>query len=135
MKALIRDERVTVYRNADLRERLDAELTRGAVVELGRVSEGARGQAVEVLLPRGERGYISGDIKIVSFSRVILRQDEAPVYRGASAQSEVTCRLRKGCEFQLADKVTGDDGEWVRILDPQGCQGVRRHGGPYMDGG
>jgi hypothetical protein len=123
MKARILGQVARVYSQPDLNSLPIADLMNGYEVEMGGVTKNAAGAWVGVALPNGQRGYFSGDTKILHIKTAILLQKEALVYAEPSALSVVKTRYRRRARFYLADAVDNDGRRWVRVRDFGGAEG------------
>jgi len=123
MKARVLDVQVIVYSDKDPNSAQVAGLTAGNEIELGEVAKNKGLKWVAVTLPKGQRGYIKGDVKVFVFSRLSLLQKEADFKEQPFAMSLVKRKLTRGEQFDRLDVVESDGRQWVKIRDLQGIEG------------
>lgn len=127
MKVKILDPRVTVYAEMDLNSTPLTQLVADNEVELGGVKKKEGKDWVAVVLPGGQKGYLSGETKIYPIKQVSLLQKDVDVYTSPSEGSLVKTRLKKGAKFYLAGSAKQDGKDWVKIREFSGSEG-------YIDG-
>ena len=127
MKARVLDIQAAVYADKDPNSAQIAGLSAGTEIELGSAEKNKGIKWVAATLPKGERGYIRGDVKVFVISRVSLLQKEADVRDQPFAMSLVKKKMARGEQFDRVDIVESDNRKWVKIRDLQGQEG-------YIDG-
>jgi len=127
MKARVLDIQAAVYADKDSNSAQIAGLSAGTEIELGSAEKNKGIKWVAVTLPKGERGYIRGDVKVFVISRVSLLQKEADVRDQPFAMSLVKKKMARGEQFDRVDIVESDNRKWIKVRDLQGQEG-------YIDG-
>jgi len=127
MKARVLDIQAAVYADKDPNSAQIAGLSAGTEIELGSAEKNKGIKWVAVTLPKGERGYIRGDVKVFVISRVSLLQKEADVRDQPFAMSLVKKKMARGEQIDRVDIVESDNRKWIKVRDLQGQEG-------YIDG-
>jgi len=116
MKIQVLEDKATVYSARSSTSEVVGELHAGDEITVGR-----RGYWwIEVTLPSGKTGYVSGKIKIFQICDVSLNQKSVSVVASPAASSKIKMTYKKGDKFTLAGLVTQDGTQWVKIRSDSG---------------
>jgi len=116
MKVQVLEDKATVYSARSSTSEVVGELHAGDEITIGK-----RGYWwIEVTLPSGKTGYVSGKIKIFQICDVSLNQKSVSVVDSPAASSKIKMTYKKGDKFTLAGLVTKDGTQWVKIRNDSG---------------
>ena len=126
MRGILVDENVRVYAEPDNQNLSVCMLKKGDEFDLGKVVRKKREVWVQITLPSGQSGYITGETKIFEVKRVQFLTDQVPMRESASEDANLIKNYAKN-EVVTAIGVenTGAKG-WVKIKDDDGSEGFIR---------
>ncbi len=123
MRVTLLENGVSVLSKPDGASLLLTPLSVDDEVELGKAVKEKGVSWVEVVLPDGRRGYISGETKIHKITTASINQDEADLFEQPAFRGARKARLVKGHKVLLLKVVPGENGDWVRVRDLKGVEG------------
>jgi uncharacterized protein YgiM (DUF1202 family) len=92
-------------------------------MELGKVIRKKGKVWVEIALPGGQKGYISGETKIFSVRKATLISKTADMLESAEKSAAVIKTLLKGAQVTVTAVEKKEDGTWFKSTDDTGTTG------------
>lgn len=97
-------------------------LKKGDVVETGKVIRKKKASWVQVTLPGGQTGYISGQTRIFVIRQVELAA-EANLLAAPAETAAILKTLPKGAILSATGVLDGEGGKWYKVTDTAGTEG------------
>jgi hypothetical protein len=126
MKAILIDESVKVFNEISEQQLSLATLQKGEEFELGKVLKKKKEVWVEVILPSGQTGYISGNTKIFAIRKVQLLNNSVDMVDAPADDAKIVKSYAKNAIFTAIGVEKDDKKNWVRVKDDAGDIGFIR---------
>lgn len=122
MKAIMVEDVVKVTREPSDEAISIMSLKKGDIVETGKVTRKKKSSWVQVILPGGQTGYISGQTRIFVIRQVELAA-ETNLLSAPAETAAILKSLPKGSILSATGVVDGEGGKWYKVTDASNNEG------------
>ncbi len=126
MRGILVDENVRVYAEPDNQNLSITMLKKGDEFDLGKVVRKKREVWVQVTLPSGQTGFITGETRIFEIKRVQFLTNQVVMRDSASDDGNLVKNFEKNAVVTAIGVENTDNKGWVKVKDDDGNVGFIR---------